>query len=483
MGKRQRDCADCGAPVGYRDRLVCCRCHRRRTEQAAKTRCPGCDRQRVLQPGTGRCVVCSRVCTRCGHPVRAASATLCRDCRRTAERQAAQQPCPRCGRPGYLRADTGWCGPCSRPRQAKDPPRPPSNPGQFRVCVGCGRLRRHEALGLCSACWQRHPDRPFVRGQRLADRLAAGRRQRRIDAAPPPLRPAVAAFAARMLRARERARRAGTRPRTDGTIEAALATLRDLARFLATVCGKLDWALVDVHDIEAFLATLPNGRKRRLTVLRQFFGFARSQRLVLADPTGGLTAKQPSGFTGQTVELDAQRRLFRRWMTDPTVHPHEALLGVLALLHGASSREVRLLRVDQINPAARTIRLGTRPHAVPLDPASWTVLQRSLAHRERLGTDNPHVMVTRGTKAHRTSASTAYVSHVLDACGVPPRMLRCTRLVDLVNAMDPKLVAAAFGMDPEGVMIYLADRVHDGLLPSDDNGGADVHGPEPSGCC
>jgi hypothetical protein len=57
-------------------------------------------------------------------------------------------------------------------------------------------------------------------------------------------------------------------------------------------------------------------------------------------------------------------------------------------------------------------------------------------------------MVTRGTKAHRTPASTAYVSHVLDACGVPPRMLRCTRLVDLVNTMDPKLVAAAFGGCP-----------------------------------
>jgi hypothetical protein len=25
--------------------------------------------------------------------------------------------------------------------------------------------------------------------------------------------------------------------------------------------------------------------------------------------------------------------------------------------------------------------------------------------------------------------------------------------------MDPKLVAAAFGMNPEGVMIYLADHV------------------------
>jgi hypothetical protein len=139
-----------------------------------------------------------------------------------------------------------------------------------------------------------------------------------------------------------------------------------------------------------------------------------------------------------------------------------------------------ILRVDQIAPAACTIRLGQRPQPVPLDPASWTVLQRSLAHREHLRTDNRHVMVTRGTKAHGTPASTAYVSHMLDACGVPPRMLRCTRLVDLVNTMDPKLGAAAFGMDPEGVMIYLADRVHGGLLPSDDNDGV-VHSPELSG--
>ena len=538
MGKQQRDCADCGAPVGYRARLHCCRCWRRRTEQAAKARCPGCGNQRVLR-GTGRCVTCSRACTNCGHPVRARSATLCRDCRRRVERAAAQRPCPRCGRPGYLREGTGWCGPCSRPRQAKDPP---------RVCAGCGQVRRHEALGLCSACWQRHPDRPFVRGQHLAtrlaeppawlggfvshlaarhsvgractmltalgrlldaepasanqpnvllerarrpgrsmgslaraledfftdqglavrtdqaERLAAGRRRRRIDATPAALRPAVASFAAWMLRARERARRAGTRPRCDATIEAALATVRDLARFLASRRGKRDWALVDVGDVEAFLALLPRGRKRRLTVLRQFFGFARTQRLVLTDPTRGLSAKQPSGFSGQTVGLDQQRRLFRRWTTDPAVHPHEALLGILALLHGASSREIRLLRLTDIEPAARTIRLGARPHPVPLDPASWMVLQRCITHRENLRTDNPHVMVTRGTKAGKSPASAAYVSHVLDPCGVPPRKLRSTRLVDLVNTMDPKLVAAAFGMDPEGVMIYLADRVDEARL-------------------
>ncbi|TMQ91685.1 hypothetical protein ETD83_29740 [Actinomadura soli] len=101
---------------------------------------------------------------------------------------------------------------------------------------------------------------------------------------------------------------------------------------------------------------------------------------------------------------------------------------------------------------------------MPLDPASWNVLQRCLDHRDILQTGNPHVMVTRGTKAGKAPASIAYVSHLLDPSGVPPRMVRSTRLVDLVNTMDPKLVAAAFGMDPGGVMIYLADRVDEGRL-------------------
>lgn len=161
-------------------------------------------------------------------------------------------------------------------------------------------------LGLCSACWQRHPGRPFIRGEHLrdhlanppawledfvahvaarfcvaracglvtdlgrllndehpnspqallkrsrkpgrsmgsfacatlrglalptdqAERLAAGRRKRRIDAVPEPLRSAVAAFDASGMRAQDRARRAGTRPRSDHTLETALSILRDLA--------------------------------------------------------------------------------------------------------------------------------------------------------------------------------------------------------------------------------------------------------------
>jgi site-specific recombinase XerD len=298
-----------------------------------------------------------------------------------------------------------------------------------------------------------------------AERLAAGRRQRRLDAVPARLRPAASRFCEHMLAARQRARRAGTRPRTDHAIETALAIVRDLAVFLASRRGKQDRALADVHDIEAFLATVPKSRKRRLTVLRQFFRFARTRKIILADPARHLAAAAPRGFTGQTIALDQQRTLFRRWTTSLDAHPHEALLGILALLHGASSSEVRHLQVSDVDACARTIRLGKRPHPVPLDPASWQVLQRCLAHRDRRRTANPHVIVTKGTKAGRAPASTAYMSHVLDLCGVPPRMLRCTRLADLVNTMDPKLVAAAFGMNPEGVLIYLADHVGDGRLP------------------
>ncbi|MFF3883516.1 hypothetical protein [Streptomyces sp. NPDC001914] len=125
-----------------------------------------------------------------------------------------------------------------------------------------------------------------------------------------------------------------------------------------------------------------------------------------------------------------------------------------------------MLQVNDVDQQARTVRLGKRPHPVPLDPASWTVLQRCLDHRQAWRTDNPHVVVTKGRKAGRSPASTAYLSHVLDDCGFPPRMIRSTRLVDMVNTMDPKLVAAAFGTDPQATLIYLADQVDEGRLPA-----------------
>jgi site-specific recombinase XerD len=278
--------------------------------------------------------------------------------------------------------------------------------------------------------------------------------------APEDLRAGVAGFAEHMLRARQRAQRAGTRPRSDNTIETGLATTRDLARFLASQRSKNDWAVVDVHDIEAFLATAPKSRHRRLTVLRQFFRFAHRSRLILIDPTTSIKVKQNNAFRGRTLTLSQQRELFRRWTSgELEVHPHEALVGMLALLHAASSREARLLRLADIDRIRCSVHLGERPHSVPLDPATWAALLRCLDHRAALNTTNPHVIVTKQTKNGQTPASTAYLSHVLDGCGVPPRTIRSTRLVDLVDTLDPKLVAAALGLDPQAPLIYLADRI------------------------
>ena len=538
MGKRLRDCISCGAPVGYLDRVHCWSCMRRQREDATKDTCQGCGQRRVLPAGSQRCLTCSKICSECAGPLRFKHSTRCRTCRLAAQRRDAQQPCPRCARPGYLREDTGWCGSCSRPGPARKPP---------RVCSECGQLRRHAALGMCGACWQRHPDRPFVAGNNLAarlddpplwlskfvaylaarhavgrccqmitilgrlladthpnhpqavlerarqpgrsmgslargledffldrrlalptdqaQRLAAGRRQRRLDAVPEPLRAAVERFCTSMLRANQRARRAGTLPRADGTIESALAGVRDFAIYLSDQRSKHEWALADVGDIEAFLAERPRMRSGHLSVLQRFFRFARAGHLVLVDPTHTVSAQRERSFNGSTLTLGEQRLLFRRWTNEPHVHPHEALVGVFALLHGAAVREIRSLCLDDIDDASRSIRLGQRPYRVPLDPTSWTVLQRSLAHREQLRTDNPHIVVTRGTKALRTPASTAYCSHLLNPAGVAPHRLRVTRLADLVNTMDPKLVAATFGMRPEGVLIYLADHVDSGRLP------------------
>src|SRR5262249_50154973 len=190
-------------------------------------------------------------------------------------------------------------------------------------------------------------------------RAAAGeppRGQRRIEEPPAPLRPAVARYAAALTTAQQRARRAGTRPRADRTLTDELAVLRDLARFLTGQRAKTDWATVQDADLEAFLALRPASRARRPTTLRSVFPRARASHLALPAPPAGLSARNPRGYHPPTLTVAEQRRLFRRWTTDPAVHPHEALAGLLALLHATPSRELRSLTTTDIDAAARTIK-------------------------------------------------------------------------------------------------------------------------------
>jgi integrase len=278
------------------------------------------------------------------------------------------------------------------------------------------------------------------------------------------MRLAVAAFADYLVRSQERARQAGTMERADSTIEGTIAIVRDLAQHLVSKRSKQDWAAVEVGDIECFLQLRPSNRRRRLTACRQFFAWARKNKAVLVDPTGPLPPVRSRGFAGATLTVNEQRRLFRRWTTAAEVHPHEALVGLLALLHAASSSELRNLQVDDIDERANTVKLGARPHPVPLDPTTTAALRRCLEHRDELGTLNPHVIVTKVTKPRRTPASTAYMAHVLDPAGLASKKLRSTRLLNLIITLDPKVVAEALGMNAGGLVGYLSDSVDTGRL-------------------
>ncbi len=443
-----RACLDCGRPVRPRDRVRCGRCHRRANPT-----------QPCLTCGELRLIVGLGLCDNCWHqnpdlPFRQAArlADRLQDAPEWLEAfvayAAARNSVGRTSRMishlGRLLADTG---PNSPPALLERARRPGRSIGALARTLEDFFVDMHLAFPIDHE-----------------GRLAANRRQRRIDETPEPLRQAVARYADTLVAGQGRARRAGTRPRSDRTIVDDVAILRDLARFLISERAKTDWASVDIADIEAFLADKPLSRPRRRGVTGQFFRWARSQRIVLTNPTIAVRSGRIRGFRGRTLSLAEQRRLFRRWTTNPHAQPHECLVGLLALLHAASSAQLRHLQITDIDPARRTIKLDGRAHPVPLEPASWQALQRCLDHRQTLGTHNTHVIVTNITRTRRTPASDQYLVRVLDPAGVGTRTLRATRLVDLIASLDTKLVCEAVGMNPAGVLPYAADHVQDTLL-------------------
>ncbi|MFJ8215057.1 integrase [Streptomyces sp. NPDC096033] len=282
---------------------------------------------------------------------------------------------------------------------------------------------------------------------------AAVRRERRIAAVPAPLRPAVRAFADVLVARRENAENLGLRPNQLKTIEIRLDTVRDLALHLHAK-GHTTWAGVNAGDLEAFLARNPARRASWLAGLRQFFSHAHQTGLVLHDPAAAMQAPQPRGFSGSTLTLDEQRVLYRRWRTGEGVLPHEAFIGLAALLHAATTTELRHLTLTDITTASRTVRFPGRSVDLALDDATWRALEACLTHRQALHTDNPHVLVTRLTRVTTNPASAAHIRDSLAPVGLLPRILRSTRLLTLADELDIKQLTVALGMSYGGTAHY-----------------------------
>jgi hypothetical protein len=471
-------CADCGAPVKLRSRDLCHICHRKAVLAALKCPCPRCGRVRHLRPA-GICAICDRpagsgrpvktiACHQCGQQRRNAGHGLCNRCKladpdwpfRYAASLAARLP-----------AVPSWWDDLAAFTAARYHPG-----GAVAILRQAGRMLAADPAAsprqlLAGAT--RADGTPDAAGRALtvfftsrglalpgdeARRRAAVRRRRFLAAIPAGPARAVTAFSDSELGERDRARRAGRRPLSDITLEARLRILRDLSVHLATSGPVTSWAEVTTGDLERFLSCRPRSRHQDTYVMRRFFAFARQRKLILADPARPLRLGAQPGFTGTVLDLSAQRSLFHRW-TSPATHPHERLTGLLALLHAASSMQIRALTITGVDHLHQTVALAGRPFPAPADPATWTALQACLAHRGQLATLNPHVIVTHATRTGNAAADGSYLTRRLAPAATTPTACRQTRIAQLVNDLDPKLTAAALGMHDTGLVRYLADNV------------------------
>ena len=95
----------------------------------------------------------------------------------------------------------------------------------------------------------------------------------------------------------------------------------------------------------------------------------------------------------------------------------------------------------------------------PRRPPSWDAVQACLHYRDQLATLNPHLIVTKATRTGGAPADGSYLTRLLAPAGVTPSACRQTRIAQLVNDLDPKLTAAALGMQDSGLVRYLADNI------------------------
>src|SRR5258708_3774999 len=377
-----RTCLDCPAPVKFGDRARCHVCHRRVTRAALKRRCPNCDQLRHLGE-SGVCAICERgpvpgrpaktiACARCGEQRRNAWQGVCTGGSVAAPDRPFRYSAAMAGR---LHPVPAWWDELTAFAAARHPPG-----GAIVILREAGRLlgadpdaSPQQLLDRCAPATGTagRALRAFFTSRGLTlpgdekQRRAAARRRRHLDAVPDCLAAAVAAFNHSQLAEHDRAGRTRRHPQSNTTLETSRRIFRDLAAHLTPAGPVTGWSQVPTADLEGFLGHSPGNRHQKTYVLRGFFGWAKHRKLILIDPAAALRLGSQPAFTGTVLDAAAQRALFRRW-AGSTAHPHERLTRLLALLHAASSAQIRSLTTGDADYAQRTLSLAGRPFPAPL---------------------------------------------------------------------------------------------------------------------
>jgi DNA-binding Xre family transcriptional regulator/site-specific recombinase XerD len=485
------NCTDCGTVTELHARGRCRRCYGAHRRRLGTRSCAGCASPgppglppTVVTAASSAAIHARAAPQPCGSAGTAASCAPSRSGSLRPLLPAGPGPSPRLrpapGRSADRPALLAWRLRCvldpaalQRPRgHAVATPRPAAGEHPRTVTDGGAPGRRRRRSGRPAAA-------PRAGGLWGPGRSAAAQRPGRLDrqspanAAPARDPEPFGALAARFNTAQQadqqRARRAGTKPRAERTLEINLIAIQDPARFLAARRPEIGgWEQVSVGDVEAFLATLrPSHRARQLAGLRAFFRHARTAKAILADPTRDLRANSNLAFAGRVLTVGQQRALYHRWTAQAArLHPGEPVAGLLLLLHGASVAEPHHLRTDDLDLGAGQVRMPGRPYPTPLDPATQTALQRLLTHRATQPGSSQYLLVNRHTGVSGQPVRTGWLERLLKPAGVSPQLLRVTRLAHLVTTTDPVLVAAAFGVRRNAPAHYLADHVDRARLPN-----------------
>lgn len=479
-----RTCLDCPAPVKFRDRDRCHVCHRRTVRAALRRPCDQCGQTRHLRSDQ-RCASCHRsaaprtppktiTCRHCGQQRRNVGHGLCNRCSladpdrpfRYAAALARRMPSAPLWWNLLVEFTAARYHPGGTVAVLRETGRaliasPTMTPHQFRRAAGAP----------ISTVTERVLDAFFTReglvlAQSDTQERAALTRRRYLEAVPVPLRQAVAQYNAAQVSDQDRRMRTGRRTLSDITLATRLRILRDLAVHLCASRPVTGWAEVNTADLENFLALRTAARHQQTYVLRRFFAWARSRRLVLSDPAHALALGAQPAFTGIVLDVVNQRALFRRW-TSETTPAQERLVGLLALLHAATNAEIRMVTIADLDQERQVLFLDGRPAAVPMDPATWAAIETCRRERESTGTLNPHLIVSRVTRSRSTPVDSSYITRLLAPSGTSAAVCRQTRLAQLVTDLDPKLTATVLGMDDSGLVRYLADNVdRDRLQPT-----------------
>lgn len=235
--------------------------------------------------------------------------------------------------------------------------------------------------------------------------------------------------------------------------------LRDFFVWLELTYGSFHLAAIQTHHIREYLAFLSEKKARRTVkatwnILRNFFKWAKLQRLVFANPVLGSTVATGIGLP-EGLSEEEQRRLAKRWLADDA-DPREAVIGLLAMVYGLSVEEIRQLRVHELDLTRARLSIGARPISLPLDPTTVRVLTRYSECRQAqvAGSVTEYVFVSRFSLRYNRPMERSAILRVLRPAKVNSRQLRVTCMIEAAMTGNPKLLEA-LGLSIGGSQIYM----------------------------